>query len=53
MMVRELVEPLLAGVMQMPSHSVTDALISSGLTGRYIHPSGSRRVPVLATASDG
>lgn len=48
-MVRELVEPMLAGVMQMPGHSVTDALISTGLTGRYIHPSGSRRVPELAT----
>ena len=48
-MTRDLVEPLLAGVMQMPGHGVTDALISSGLTGRYIHPSGSRRVPELTT----
>ena len=52
-MVRQLVEPLLAGVMRMPGHSVTDALVSSGLTGRYIQQSGSRRVPELATATDG
>ena len=52
-MVRQLVEPLLAGVMRMPSHSVTDALVSSGLTGRYIQQSGSRRVPEPATATDG
>ena len=52
-MVRQLVEPLLAGVMRMPGHSVTDALVSSDLTGRYIQQSSSRRVPELATATDG
>ncbi len=52
-MARELVEPLLADVMQMRGHSVTDALVSSGLTGRYIHSSGSRRVPELSIPADG
>ena len=52
-MVRQLVEPLLPGVMRMPGHGVTDALVSSGLTGRYIHQSGSRRVPELASITDG
>ena len=52
-LVRNLVEPLLPGVMRTPGHSVTDALISTVLTGRYLQPSGSRRTPELINASDG
>lgn len=52
-MAREMVEPLLEGMMRMPGHSVTEALISSGLTGRYIHPSGSRQLPELLPPTDG
>ena len=49
--VRDMVEPMLAGVMRMPDHtSVTDALISTGLTGRYLEESGSRRVPEVIPA---
>ena len=51
--VRDLVEPMLAGVMRMPDHGVTDALISTGLTGRYLQESGSRRVPELVSPTDG
>ena len=52
-MVRELVEPMLPGVMRMRGHDITETLSSSGLTGRYISPSGSRRVPEVVTTSDG
>ena len=51
--VRDLVEPLLPGVMQMRGQGLTEVLSASGLTGRYITRSGSRRVSELQAAADG
>ena len=47
--VREYVEPLLPGIMQFDNHTVPDALSSTGLSGRYLPPSGYRRLtdPIL------
>jgi dTMP kinase len=52
-MVRDLVEPMLPGVMQLRGQDVAEVLSTSGLTGRYITKSGSRRVPELLAAPDG
>ena len=49
-MVRELVEPLLADVMRTPGNSVTEALIRSGLSGRYLQEADSRRSSELVPA---
>ncbi len=49
-MVRSLVEPLLESVMRMPGNSVTEALIQSGLSGRFLDPVGSRRSSELVAA---
>ena len=51
--VRELVEPLLPGVMRKRGQDVTDVLSSTGLTGRYITKSGSRRMSDLQPPTDG
>ena len=51
--VRELVEPLLPGVMRKRGQDVTDVLSSTGLTGRYISKSGSRRMSDLQPPTDG
>ncbi len=42
-MVRQLVTPLLSGMMKMHGHSVPEALNRSGLTGRYLVPRVSRK----------
>ena len=52
-MVRDLVAPMLPGVMQLRGQDVAEVLSTSGLTGRYITKSGSRRVPELLAAPDG
>ena len=52
-MVRDLVEPMLPGVMQLRGQDVPDVLRSTGLTGRYITRSGSRRMSDLQAAPDG
>ena len=52
-MVRDLVEPMLPGVMQLRGQDVAEVLSTSGLTGRYITKSGSRRVSELLAAPDG
>jgi dTMP kinase len=47
-MVREYVEPLIQGTMRMRGQSVPEALGSSGLSGRYIRPPGSRKLEAQA-----
>ena len=49
-MVRDLVQPLLEGVMRTPGHSVTEALMQSGLSGRYLDEAASRRSSELVPA---
>ncbi len=44
-MVRKYVEPLLDGTMTIQGQSLTEALSSASLTGRYIRPPGSRKLP--------
>ena len=49
-MVRDLVQPLLQDVMRIPGHSVTEALMRSGLSGRYLEEAESRRSAELVPA---
>ena len=51
-MVRQYVEPLLEGTMKIEGQSLTEALSSSGLTGRYIRPPGANKLPDPLLADD-
>ena len=52
-LIREYVKPLLPGLMEIHGHSLPEALSSAGLTGRYIHRSGSRKIPEASGRPDG